>query len=68
MLVKGRYLIQQFIDNQHRGMRDLYSKACNSLRITVAHEGKELRVLGCMCMLGAHGIDCSNCGISAVSL
>ena len=56
----GRYVIQQFINNQHYGMRYLYPNACNTLRITVAKEGNDSRVLGCMCMLGAHGTDCSN--------
>lgn len=56
----GKYIIQQFINNQHKGISRLYPHACNTLRITVARVNDEFRVLGRMCMLGAHGTDCSN--------
>ena len=68
MVSSGRYLIQQFINNQHEGMSKLYPDACNTLRITVAREGNETRVLGRMCMLGAHGTDCSNWHFGGVSV
>lgn len=68
MLGKGRYLIQQFINNQHEDMKRLYPDACNTLRITIAREGKETRVMGRMCMLGAHGTDCSNWHFGGVSV
>ena len=68
MLGSGRYLIQQFINNQHEGMTKLYPNACNTLRITVAREGESARVLGRMCMLGAHGTDCSNWHFGGVSV
>ena len=68
MFSKGRYLIQQFINNQHEGMTRLYPDACNTLRITVAREVDGTRVLGRMCMLGAHGTDCSNWHFGGVSV
>ena len=68
MLSSGRYCIQQFINNQHEGMSRLYPDACNTLRITVAREGNGTRVLGRMCMLGAHGTDCSNWHFGGVSV
>lgn len=68
MVSNGRYLIQQFINNQHEGMSRLYPDACNTLRITVAREGDKTRVLGRMCMLGAHGTDCSNWHFGGVSV
>ena len=68
MLGNGRYLIQQFVSNQHEGMIKLYPDACNTLRITVARDGNETRVLGRMCMLGAHGTDCSNWHFGGVSV
>lgn len=68
MVSNGRYLIQQFINNQHEGMSKLYPDACNTLRITVAREGNNTRVLGRMCMLGAHGTDCSNWHFGGVSV
>ena len=67
-LGKGRYIIQQFINNQHEGISRLYPDACNTLRITVAREGDGTRVLGRMCMLGAHGTDCSNWHFGGVSV
>lgn len=67
-LGKGRYIIQQFINNQHEGISRLYPDACNTLRITVAREGNGTRVLGRMCMLGAHGTDCSNWHFGGVSV
>lgn len=67
-LGKGRYIIQQFINNQHEGISRLYPYACNTLRITVAREGDGTRVLGRMCMLGAHGTDCSNWHFGGVSV
>lgn len=68
MVSSGRYIIQQFINNQHEGMSRLYPDACNTLRITVAREGSATRVLGRMCMLGAHGTDCSNWHFGGVSV
>lgn len=68
LLKNGRYLIQQFINTQHEGMTKLYPNACNTLRITVAREGDRTRILGCMCMLGAHGTDCSNWHFGGVSV
>ena len=68
MVTDGRYIIQQFINNQHEGMSRLYPDACNTLRITVAREGKGTRVMGRMCMLGAHGTDCSNWHFGGVSI
>lgn len=68
MVSSGRYIIQQFINNQHEGMSRLYPDACNTLRITVAREGSSTRVLGRMCMLGAHGTDCSNWHFGGVSV
>lgn len=68
MFSKGRFLIQQFINNQHEAMARLYPDACNTLRITVAREGDGTRVLGRMCMLGAHGTDCSNWHFGGVSV
>ena len=67
-LGKGRFIIQQFINNQHEGFSRLYPDACNTLRITVAREGDGTRVLGRMCMLGAHGTDCSNWHFGGVSV
>lgn len=67
-LGKGRFIIQQFINHQHEGFSRLYPDACNTLRITVAREGNETRVLGRMCMLGAHGTDCSNWHFGGVSV
>lgn len=68
MVSSGRYIIQQFINNQHEDMSRLYPDACNTLRITVAREGSGTRVLGRMCMLGAHGTDCSNWHFGGVSV
>jgi hypothetical protein len=68
MFVNGRYIIQQFINDQHEGMKRLYPGACNTLRITVAREGNKTRVMGRMCMLGAHGTDCSNWHFGGVSV
>lgn len=68
LLGKGRYIIQQFINNQHERMRCLYPDACNTLRITVAREDNGSRVLGRMCMLGAHGTDCSNWHFGGISV
>ena len=59
MVQNGKYLLQEFI-NQHKDMSTLYRGACNTLRITVARKGDKYGVLGAMCMLGAHGTDCSN--------
>ena len=68
MISNDRYIIQQFISNQHEDMKKLYPDACNTLRITVAREGKDMRVMGRMCMLGAHGTDCSNWHFGGVSI
>lgn len=68
MVSGDRYLIQQFINNQHEDMTSLYPGACNTLRITVAREGNGTRVMGRMCMLGAHGTDCSNWHFGGVSV
>lgn len=65
---KGLFLIQQFIGNQHKEMSRLYPDAVNTLRITVAREGDDTRVMGRMCMLGAHGTDCSNWHYGGVSV
>lgn len=68
MLAEGKFLIQKFISNQHEGMKNLYPDACNTLRITVARYGDECKVMGVMCMLGAHGTDCSNWHFGGVSI
>lgn len=68
MVSKGRYLIQDYITNQHEGMSKLYPNAVNTLRITVAREKDGLRVMGRMGMLGAHGTDCSNWHFGGVSV
>lgn len=65
---KRRYIIQQFVNNQHEDMSRLYPDACNTLRITVSCENDEFRLMGCMCMLGAHGTDCSNWHFGGVSI
>ena len=68
MVKKGNYLIQQFVPNQHEDMIRLYPNAINTLRITIAREDNQLRVMGRMCMLGAHGTDCSNWHFGGVSV
>lgn len=68
MVSNGRYLIQDYITNQHEGMSKLYPNAVNTLRITVAREKEGLRVMGRMGMLGAHGTDCSNWHFGGVSV
>lgn len=68
MVSKGRYLIQDYITNQHEGMSKLYPNAVNTLRITVAREKAGLRVMGRMGMFGAHGTDCSNWHFGGVSV
>ena len=68
MVSKGRYLIQDYITNQHEGMSKLYPNAVNTLSITVAREKDDLRVMGRMGMLGAHGTDCSNWHFGGVSV
>lgn len=68
MVSKGRYLIQDYITNQHEDMNRLYPNAVNTLRITVAREADGLRVMGRMGMLGAHGTDCSNWHFGGVSV
>ena len=58
---RGIYLVQSFIDNQHEGMKKLYPSGINTLRITMVQDGREDSVLlGVMCMMGAHGAECSN--------
>jgi len=68
MVVKGKYIIQQFISNQHEDMRKLYNGACNTLRITIVKDNNDCHVMGAMCMLGAHGTDCSNWHFGGVSI
>ena len=68
MVSQGRYLIQEYVTAQHDGMSRLYPSAVNTLRITVAREDDHLRVMGRMCMLGAHGTDCSNWHFGGVSV
>lgn len=57
----GFFIVQSFIDNQHEGMKKLFPGAVNTLRITLVQNGKgDSELLGVMCMMGAHGAECSN--------
>ena len=57
----GIFIVQSFIDNQHEGMKKLFPGAVNTLRITLVQNGKgDSELLGVMCMMGAHGAECSN--------
>ncbi len=57
----GVYIIQSYIDNQHEDMKKLFPGAVNTLRITLVQDGKgDSELLGVMCMMGAHGAECSN--------
>lgn len=58
---KGIFIVQSFIDNQHEDMKTLFPGAVNTLRITLVQNGKgDSELLGVMCMMGAHGAECSN--------
>lgn len=57
----GIYFVQSFIDNQHEDMKKLYPDSINTLRITMVQKGNgDSELLGVMCMMGAHGAECSN--------
>ena len=61
MVNNGIFLLQMLIDNQHEGMKKLFPGAVNTLRITLVKNGKgDSELLGVMCMMGAHGAECSN--------
>lgn len=61
MVNNGIFLLQMLIDNQHEGMKKLFDGAVNTLRITLVKNDKgESELLGVMCMMGAHGAECSN--------
>ena len=65
----GIFIVQSFIDNQHEGMKKLFPGAVNTLRITLVQNGKgDSELLGVMCMMGAHGAECSNWHFGGVAL
>lgn len=62
LLGKGRYFVQERIENQHQLMSSLYPKAINTLRVTTVRDVKtgNIQVMGCMLLMGARNSIVSN--------
>lgn len=61
MVKGGIYILQDYINNQHEDMKKLAPESINTLRFTLVQTGNgESKVLGVMCLMGAHGLECSN--------
>lgn len=61
LLGKERYLVQQFVAEQHKDMLSLFSGSINTLRVTMLRDEKgEIHLLGVMCLMGAGDMTVSN--------
>lgn len=52
MTNSGKYLIQYYVENQHRLMKALYDRSLNTMRVTMVRTNERVQLLGCMCLMG----------------
>lgn len=58
---KERYLVQEFVTEQHLEMASLFPGSINTLRVTMARDDNEkIHLLGVMCLMGAGDMIVSN--------
>ena len=58
---KERYLVQDFVTEQHPEMASLFPGSINTLRVTmVRDDNEEIHLLGVMCLMGAGDMIVSN--------
>ncbi len=56
----GKFLVQSYVENQHPGMKALFDKSLNTVRVTMVRTEGGVDILGIMCLMGASDSEYSN--------